>query len=654
MRRHPLAVGGAVLAAVLLVAVLAPPPALTSSATSPDMAVAPESTAASCTGWSSTYVPPLTIDVGMVNTSGDVSSVVQVPFLTYVQTVLAAEWGTANDSTYLEIGAMAVKQYGWYYAIHGRLNHTFMGQCFDVRSDNIDQVYDPAHHTPSQADKDAVTATWQISMRKAGVFFLPHYNGTTDKACGAGGFSTGTLLPQQAIQTCITQGMARNAILHLYLDPPNPPLSIDDLVDLAGGDRYATAVAISAWRFQPGVPAAVVASGANFPDALAGGPLAARLGAPILLLPPTDDIPSGVAAELQRLTPARIIVLGGEGVISAAQAAALAAFVPGQDPANVVRLAGATRYDTAIAVSQFAFPTQSGPPPVPPDVPVVFLANGSTFPDAMAGASAGARLGGPVLMEDPSKALADQPALQAELTRLHPATIRVLGGASVVPDSFLQDLLPFAPDVARISGPDRYSTAAALAAATYQSGEPFLFLASGLNFPDGLAGAALGGPILFLPNSTPVPFAVLYEIGQLAGKQLVLLGGNGAVGDSAVGAAGYAFEFPPRRPRPRRRRPAHRPPRVRLRARPRRRRRASRRRRAVAPGTRSAWSARHGRPGWNRGGRPGSRPRPAGSPRGCSSRMGPSTPRARGSGGRRGAARPGSGCGSPAPSWPRP
>ena len=91
MRRLPLAVGGAVLSAVMLVAVLAPPPALTSSATLPDMAVAPASTAASCTGWTSTYVPPPSITVGMVQ-SGNVSSVVQVPFMTYVETVLAAEW----------------------------------------------------------------------------------------------------------------------------------------------------------------------------------------------------------------------------------------------------------------------------------------------------------------------------------------------------------------------------------------------------------------------------------------------------------------------------------------------------------------------------------------------------------------------------------
>ncbi|HXR27656.1 MAG TPA: hypothetical protein VN771_07315, partial [Candidatus Baltobacteraceae bacterium] len=63
-----------------------------------------------------------------------------------------------------------------------------------------------------------------------------------------------------------------------------------------------------------------------------------------------------MAAELQRLAPGRIIVLGGEGVISAAQFTALAAFTPDQDRTKVVRLAGPTRYDTAIAVSQFAFP----------------------------------------------------------------------------------------------------------------------------------------------------------------------------------------------------------------------------------------------------------------------------------------------------------
>ncbi|HTS14706.1 MAG TPA: cell wall-binding repeat-containing protein [Candidatus Sulfotelmatobacter sp.] len=544
MRRHPLAAGSAVLAVVLLAAVLTQPPALTSSASSPDMVVAPASTAASCTGWTSTYVPPVTIRVGMV-TSGSVSSVVTVPFVDYVQTVLAAEWGTNRDATYLQIGALAVKQYGWYYAIHGRLNHTFMDQCFDVRSDTVDQLYDPAHHTASAEDVAAVTATWQISMRKAGVFFLPHYNGTTSTACGAGGFSTGTLLPQQAVQTCITQGMDRNAILHLYFDPPTPPLSIDDLINLAGGDRYATAVAISAWRFQPGVPVVILASGANFPDALSGGPAAAKLGGPILLLPPTDTIPDGVATELQRLAPQQLLVLGGSGAVSDAQFAALAAFAPGQDGSKVSRLSGPTRYDTAIAVSQFAFPTQPGPPEVPPAVPVVFIANGSTFPDAMAGASAGARLGGPVLMEDPLKPFADQTALQAELVRLKPATIRILGGPAVVPDTYLTDLAPYAPDVARIAGADRYATAAALAAAYYQPGEPYLFMASGLDFPDGLAGAALGGPIVFLPHVAPVPFAVLYEIGQLAAHQLTLLGGGGAVGDSAVAAAGYAFEIPP-------------------------------------------------------------------------------------------------------------
>ncbi|MFI5261335.1 MAG: cell wall-binding repeat-containing protein [Candidatus Limnocylindrales bacterium] len=545
MPRHRIIAGMAIVATALLLVSAGSLLASTPDTVAPDMAVAPQSTAPSCSGWTSTYAPPLVVRVGMV-VSGSVASVSVVPFDTYVQTVLAAEWGTSNDARYLQIGAIAVKQYAWYYTMHGRAGHTFGGACFDVRSDGYDQVYDPVHHVASAQDKAAVVATWQISLRKAGVFFLPHYNGTTGSKCGTGGYSTGTLLPQNAIHDCLlNDGMSRNAALHLYLDKPTPPASIDDLVNLAGGDRYATAVAISAWRFKPSVPAVVVASGANFPDALAGGPLAAQLGAPVLLLPPSDTVPAGVATELQRLMPAKIFVLGSNGAVSDLQATALAAFVPGQDAGKVIRLAGPTRYDTAIAVSGFAFPSVGG---VSPHVPVVYVANGSLFPDAMAGASAGARMGGPVLIEDPTQPLAGQAALEAELTRLAPAKIVVLGSAASVSDAMFQALQAFVPtpaDLTRVAGPDRYSTAAALAAATYAAGEPDLFIASGLNFPDGLAGAALGGPILFVPNAAPVPFAALYEVGQLAAGQLVILGSNGAVGDSAVAAVGYAQELPP-------------------------------------------------------------------------------------------------------------
>src|SRR5680860_516169 len=72
---------------------------------------------------------------------------------------------------------------------------------------------------------------------------------------------------------------------------------------LAGSNRYATAAAVSAATFAEGVDVAFIATGENFPDALAGGPLAGSRGAPVLLTG-RDALPAETAAELDRLEPA--------------------------------------------------------------------------------------------------------------------------------------------------------------------------------------------------------------------------------------------------------------------------------------------------------------------------------------------------------------
>ena len=94
---------------------------------------------------------------------------------------------------------------------------------------------------------------------------------------------------------------------------------------LGGDDRYATAAAISAASFKPGVPVAYVATGANFPDALAGAPVAGAVGGPILLVA-SDAIPAATATELARLKPASIVILGSSGVVSDTVASALGAY----------------------------------------------------------------------------------------------------------------------------------------------------------------------------------------------------------------------------------------------------------------------------------------------------------------------------------------
>jgi putative cell wall-binding protein len=84
---------------------------------------------------------------------------------------------------------------------------------------------------------------------------------------------------------------------------------------VGGADRYATASAVSARIASPGVGSAFLATGNAFADALAGGPAAAANEAPILLVR-ANCVPASVNAEISRLNPGRLVLLGGAGALA--------------------------------------------------------------------------------------------------------------------------------------------------------------------------------------------------------------------------------------------------------------------------------------------------------------------------------------------------
>ena len=88
---------------------------------------------------------------------------------------------------------------------------------------------------------------------------------------------------------------------------------------LAGSNRYATSVEVSKATFPDGAARVYLATGRNFPDALAGGPVAANGPGPLLLVP-GGCVPSSVRAEIERLGPERLVLLGGSGAVSGALA----------------------------------------------------------------------------------------------------------------------------------------------------------------------------------------------------------------------------------------------------------------------------------------------------------------------------------------------
>jgi putative cell wall-binding protein len=140
---------------------------------------------------------------------------------------------------------------------------------------------------------------------------------------------------------------------------------------LSGADRVATATAISRDAFPDGAAVVHVATGERFPDALAAGPAAAAAGGPVLLVS-RDQLPEATRDELQRLSPERVVVVGGQVAIADDVLEDIAAATG----ADVARVAGPTREGTAAALS--AAGTQPG-------IATVFVASGQDFPDALAG-----------------------------------------------------------------------------------------------------------------------------------------------------------------------------------------------------------------------------------------------------------------------------
>ena len=298
---------------------------------------------------------------------------------------------------------------------------------------------------------------------------------------------------------------------------------------LAGNDRYLTAVAISrASRPAPATATvAVLTTGANFPDALAGGAAAAALGGPVLLTL-KDNVPAETGAELRRLQPSRVLVLGGTNAVSDSATTQLAF-----QGFTVERIAGAGRYETAALVSEKVFA---------PGPAVVYVATGVDYPDALAGAAAAGRVGAPVLLVGKDTL----PGSTAnELTRLRPAQIVLLGGTGAVSADVEARLRVFAPSVTRISGADRYATAAAVARATPGPAKA-VFLATGLGFADALSGgpaaAAAQAPVLLVPR-TCIPGPVHTEMERYGYPPVTLLGGRAAL-TTAVGDLRPCFEVP--------------------------------------------------------------------------------------------------------------
>jgi putative cell wall-binding protein len=286
---------------------------------------------------------------------------------------------------------------------------------------------------------------------------------------------------------------------------------------VSGVNRVQTNIAEANAAFPNGASTVFVASAASFPDALAAGPAAAKVGAPVLLSQ-AAGVYGDVLDEIGRLGAKRIVIVGGDAAIGQHAEAQLAQAV---GSAHVVRLGGSNRVATSELVARWAFGSSGAKQ--------AMVVTGWSFPDAL---TAGAAIGtqGPVLLVNGETGHLGADTT-ATLKSLGVTTTTIAGGTSAVPASIERGIAASGQDVRRVAGADRYDTADALASAFHPTSTNAL-MATGKTFADALGGAAWAAhadePLLLAPQTCVEPDTLQTEaLTQV--QDVTLLGGPDAL-----------------------------------------------------------------------------------------------------------------------------
>ncbi|NLO96575.1 MAG: SH3 domain-containing protein [Peptococcaceae bacterium] len=254
-----------------------------------------------------------------------------------------------------------------------------------------------------------------------------------------------------------------------------------------GQDRIETAIAISqkGWTSAHTV---ILCEKTDYPDSIAVAPLAAKLDAPILLTG-GNSLDPRVVSELRRLQPQKVILLGGLGRLTSQMETDL-----NNLSLSWERIGGSNRYETSVLLAERISSSS------------LIIANGDNFPDALSAASYAGIKQIPIVLTSKNmpKSVVDY------CQKIQPSEIIVIGGEQVVPTKSLA-----ANNInitTRLGGSNRYETNALIVEymkSVIESDD--LFLVSGQDFPDAIAGTVLAAKVkapLLLTTKEDIPPAV--------------------------------------------------------------------------------------------------------------------------------------------------
>lgn len=195
------------------------------------------------------------------------------------------------------------------------------------------------------------------------------------------------------------------------------------------------------------------------------------------------------------------------------------------------RISGVNRYATAVELSKEGWDSAD----------TVVLATGNNYADALAGVPLAKKHDAPLLLSQSSKLTAET---YEEIKRLGAKTVYVVGGTGAISEAVVKQLKSDGIDVKRLSGMDRYETAAKIAE-QFGTSEKAIVV-SGLNFPDALSVASYAGtdgtPILLTRNNA-VPNATKAALVKLGVENTLVIGGTGAVSEKAASELPNSFRI---------------------------------------------------------------------------------------------------------------
>lgn len=294
---------------------------------------------------------------------------------------------------------------------------------------------------------------------------------------------------------------------------------------VAGDTRYDTMSElisnVGGWSTSDKV---ILASGANYPDALSASALAGVHDAPIILTDPTE-LSSKAAATIKQLSPSTIYVVSGPSAVSD-EVLQAANNICGS---NTIRLYGSTRYETSLEILRqcnSSFDT-------------VIVATGTNYADSLSISPYAYVTKSPIVLCDPYGGLT-QEAIEAIRAGGFSKAILV-GGNAAVPDVVISQLnnANIATDgIRRLSGATRYETSTQITAFEISGTSLFtadpLGFATGSNYADALAmGPCMGrinSPLLLVDNGAQTVCAYIERFKGNVGNAFVA-GGINAVSD---------------------------------------------------------------------------------------------------------------------------